>query len=84
MKDMLTTVSELNDAVQLDLRDPPAKATGALGRHSLRSLIAAWEERAYFRWQLARMATETPELIDDIGLTMKQVDAEIAKPFWRR
>jgi len=50
----------------------------------LRSLIAAWEERAYFRWQLARMATETPELIDDIGLTMKQVDAEIAKPFWRR
>ncbi|UVK57152.1 DUF1127 domain-containing protein [Mesorhizobium sp. AR02] len=70
--------------MQLEFRDPPAKATGASGRPGLRSLIAAWDERAYFRWQLARMATDTPELVDDIGLTMAEVEAEIAKPFWRR
>jgi uncharacterized protein YjiS (DUF1127 family) len=84
MRTMLTTVSELYDAVRLDLREPPAVATGASSRHGLRSLIAAWHERAYFRWQLARMARETPELIDDIGLTMAEVNAEIAKPFWCR
>lgn len=84
MRTMLTTVSELCDAVQLDLRVPPVVATGTSGRYGLRSLIAAWDKRAYFRWQLARMARETPELIDDIGLTMAEVNAEIAKPFWRR
>jgi uncharacterized protein YjiS (DUF1127 family) len=25
-----------------------------------------------------------PELIDDIGLTKRQIEAEIAKPFWQR
>lgn len=84
MKNMLANVVEFDGAQQLESRDPPAKATGASGRPGLRSLIAAWEERAYFRWQLARMARDTPELVDDIGLTMAEVKAEIAKPFWRR
>ena len=30
------------------------------------------------------MLKDNPELIDDIGLTIRQVEAEIAKPFWQR
>ncbi|MDX8524277.1 DUF1127 domain-containing protein [Mesorhizobium sp. MSK_1335] len=52
---------------------------------ALRSLIALRREQAYFRFELKRMATDNPHLIDDIGLTKKEVEAEIAKlPFWQR
>jgi uncharacterized protein YjiS (DUF1127 family) len=52
---------------------------------ALRSLIAKHRKQAYFRFELKRMATDNPHLIDDIGLTMKEVEAEIAKlPFWQR
>ena len=85
MKTMLTTISEVYDSMQLDLRGPPAKATNRPERRpGLISLITAWSDRAYFREQLALMARDTPELIDDIGLTMNEAKAEIAKPFWRR
>ena len=30
------------------------------------------------------MSKDNPDLIDDIGLTKRQVEAEIAKPFWQR
>jgi uncharacterized protein YjiS (DUF1127 family) len=34
---------------------------------------------------LKRMLRDNPHLIDDIGLTRQQVEAEIAKlPFWQR
>lgn len=48
-----------------------------------RSIIAIWSERIRFRWQLAQMARANPHLIDDVGLTPHQVEAEIAKPFWQ-
>jgi uncharacterized protein YjiS (DUF1127 family) len=48
-----------------------------------RSTIAIWRERIRLRWELAEMARDNPHLIDDIGLTRQQVEAEIAKPFWR-
>ena len=52
---------------------------------TLRNTIAAWRERAYFRWDLKRISDTNPHLIDDIGLTRRQVDEEIAKlPFWQR
>ncbi len=52
---------------------------------ALRSLIAERRKRAHFRFELKRMARDNPHLIDDIGLTMKEVEAEIAKlPFWQR
>ncbi|MBN9253353.1 MULTISPECIES: DUF1127 domain-containing protein [unclassified Mesorhizobium] len=52
---------------------------------TLRGRIAAWRERAYFRWELKRIARDNPHLIDDIGLTKRQVEDEIAKlPFWQR
>jgi len=47
--------------------------------------IAAWRERTRFRLELRRIARDNPHLIDDIGLTKKEVEAEIAKlPFWQR
>ncbi|WP_198021628.1 DUF1127 domain-containing protein [Mesorhizobium sp. WSM3224] len=52
---------------------------------ALRSFVAARRERAYFRFELKRMAADNPHLIDDIGMTRSQVEAEIAKlPFWQR
>lgn len=58
---------------------PPAPP----GLTRLRALLAAWDARLRFRWDLARKAAETPHLIDDIGLTRDAVETEIAKPFWR-
>ena len=50
---------------------------------ALFSLISTWEERARFRWELQQMTKANPHLIGDIGLTGRQAEAEIAKPFWR-
>ncbi len=47
-------------------------------------MIAARRGRARFRWELKRMAKDNRHLIDDIGMTRRQVEAEIAKPFWQR
>ncbi|MBZ9998397.1 DUF1127 domain-containing protein [Mesorhizobium sp. B264B1A] len=56
---------------------------------TLRSIVAAWDDRTWrerirFRWELERMSKDNPHLIDDIGLTRRQVEAELAKPFWQR
>ncbi|ULJ73338.1 DUF1127 domain-containing protein [Rhizobium gallicum] len=51
---------------------------------TLRSVIATWDERKRLRWQLEQKSKDDPHLIDDIGLTRWQVEAEIAKPFWQR
>ena len=56
---------------------------GGYGLGALRGAVANWEERVRFRWDLAQMLNANPHLIDDIGLTKKQAEAEIAKPFWR-
>jgi uncharacterized protein YjiS (DUF1127 family) len=50
---------------------------------TLRSIIAAWEERKRVRWELEQMSRDNPHLLQDIGLTRRQVEAEIAKPFWQ-
>jgi uncharacterized protein YjiS (DUF1127 family) len=50
----------------------------------LRSTIATWRERIRLRRKLEEMSKANPHLIDDIGLTRRQVEAEIAKPFWQR
>lgn len=54
------------------------------GRMIPRGIIAIWSERKRTRWELDRMARDNPHLIDDIGLTKLQVEAETAKPFWQR
>ncbi|MGJ7037204.1 uncharacterized protein YjiS (DUF1127 family) [Shinella sp. BE166] len=55
-------------------------------RHSLatlREVMTMWDARQRFRRDLARKFKASPHLIDDIGLTKRQVEAEIAKPFWQ-
>jgi len=55
------------------------------GLAALQDAIAALREQARFRWDLKRMSEVSPHLIDDIGLTKRQVEEEIAKlPFWQR
>jgi uncharacterized protein YjiS (DUF1127 family) len=55
------------------------------GLATLRSIIATWREQTRFRWELKQMSKDNPHLIDDIGLTRRQVEEEIAKlPFWQR
>ena len=51
---------------------------------SMRSIIATWRWRIRSRWELEQRSKANPHLIDDIGLTKRQVEAEIAKPFWQR
>jgi uncharacterized protein YjiS (DUF1127 family) len=48
-----------------------------------RSIIATWSERIRVRWELEQMSKDDPHLIDDIGVTRRQVEAEIVKPFWQ-
>ena len=65
----------------------PGTFVGSVSRRhltTLRSIIATWRERIRFRWQLRQMSKDNPHLIDDIGLTIQQVEGEIAKPFWER
>lgn len=50
---------------------------------ALRRLLATWEARSRFRFALAQKAQDNSHLIDDIGLTKRQVEREIAKPFWQ-
>jgi len=84
MRPILTSVFDVYGAMRLDPSERQAKAAGhTQSRPGLKSLIKTWDDRSYFRHQLARIARDSPELIDDMGLTMKQVEAEFAKPFWR-
>jgi uncharacterized protein YjiS (DUF1127 family) len=53
------------------------------GLAALQSLIGTWRERIRVRRALRQMSKANPHLIDDIGLTRQQVEAEIAKPFWQ-
>lgn len=50
---------------------------------TLQSIFTTWEERRRFRRDLEQMSRDSPHLIGDIGLTRRQAEAEIAKPFWQ-
>ena len=70
----------------------PGTPTGSVSRRhltTLRSIVASWRKRTWrerirFRWELEQMSKANPHLIDDIGLTKRQAEAEIAKRFWQR
>jgi len=65
------------------LRTRPAARRFSLA--AWRDKIAAERSLTRFRLDLKRMARDNPHLIDDIGLTNRQVEEEIAKlPFWQR
>ncbi|MBD9680259.1 DUF1127 domain-containing protein [Pseudomonas sp. PDM18] len=70
----------MNDTPRLLLPEASLRPFSLL---SLMQLLALWQARARVRRQLACMARANPHLIEDIGLTRRQVAQEIAKPFWR-
>jgi uncharacterized protein YjiS (DUF1127 family) len=47
------------------------------------SLFEVWRRRRRYRWHLTRLLRDEPELILDIGLSIRAAELEIAKPFWR-
>jgi uncharacterized protein YjiS (DUF1127 family) len=85
MNDTPTLASALHQAARPGTPVGPAEVSR---RHyslaTLRSIIATWRWRIRFRWELEQKSKDNPHLIDDIGLTKRQVEAEIAKPFWQR
>lgn len=50
---------------------------------TLKRMVAAWRERNHFHLELERKLKGDPHLIDDIGLTRRQVEEELARPFWQ-
>jgi uncharacterized protein YjiS (DUF1127 family) len=84
MNDTPTLASPLSHAAWPGTPVEPAEMSRRhYGLATLPTIIATWEERKRFRWDLEQMSKANPHLIDDIGLTRRQVDAEIAKPFWQ-
>ena len=84
MNDIPTSASTLLQAAWPAMPVEPAEVSR---RHyslaTLRSIIATWGERIRFRWELEQKLKDDPHLIDDIGLTRQQFEAEIAKSFWQ-
>ncbi|MEI2299649.1 DUF1127 domain-containing protein [Ensifer sp. MJa1] len=83
MSKLLSGMSEFYHAVSDDVEHTAEPGEGRVSRwFHPRRLFAMWDDRQHYRDQLAHMATDAPELIDDIGLTEKQVDKEVHKHFW--
>lgn len=80
---MNVTVATSLCGTTLEMGAGPEHAGRRHGFATLRSLVTTWEERRRFRSDLERMAKDNPHLIGDIGLTGREVEAEIAKPFWQ-
>jgi uncharacterized protein YjiS (DUF1127 family) len=84
MNDTCTLASASHHAAR---RAAPMGTADVSRRHdspaTLRSIIATWRWRIRYRWELAQMSRDNSHLIDDIGLTRRQVEAEIAKRFWQ-
>ncbi|WP_394891255.1 DUF1127 domain-containing protein [Mesorhizobium sp. AaZ16] len=64
-------------------RGPAEAPRGHYNLAALRGIVATWAQRIRVRRELEQMSKDDPHLIDDIGLTRRQVEAEIAKPFWQ-
>lgn len=84
MSNILSGMSGFSRNVGLDLSQNPSRDDGrTYGWRNPIRLLMAWDERLRFRTQLAQMAEHAPELLDDVGLSKAQVEAEMSKPFWR-
>ncbi|MBO6521557.1 MAG: DUF1127 domain-containing protein [Rhodospirillales bacterium] len=58
-------------------RIAPAMAEAAIAHFIT---MCEWQHRAEMRAKMARM---DDRILDDVGLTREQVDAEASKPFWK-
>jgi uncharacterized protein YjiS (DUF1127 family) len=84
MNDTPTLWSALHQAAWPGTLEGPAETSRRhRGLAALRNMIATWRERVRVRRALQQMSKANPHLIDDIGLTRRQLEAEIAKSFWQ-
>lgn len=82
---MTVTIPLVSVHQQTVRRGSPAKpkpASRYLSLARISTLIATWRARRRFRWDLEQIARDNQHLIDDIGLSRWQIEAEIAKRFW--
>ena len=84
MNDTLTFASARHPSARPGTAAGPAAVSRQpCGRASLRSIVAIWRWRMRYRRELEQRSKDAPHLIEDIGLTVRQVEAEIAKRFWQ-
>ena len=83
MSKLLSGMSDFYHAVSEDVEQTSEPGDGRITKwfHPKR-LFALWDDRQHYRDQLAHMAVDAPELIDDSGMTEGQVDVEVKKHFW--
>ena len=82
MSNILTLTSDFGSRLSSAPRGRTTTAVAAPAKRE--SILAIWRGRIHFRWELAQLLRNNPELIDDVGLTARQIEREIAKPFWQR
>lgn len=61
----------------LELAGTPRRPKGLL------ALVSAWRGRVRLRRELEEKLRAAPHLMADMGVTEREAEAEIAKPFWR-
>lgn len=75
------TVIETTAPSGSNLASPRARAK-ILNLWIFKATWAEWRRRRRYRADLKRLLRVGPYMVDDIGLTMKEAQREIAKPFW--
>jgi uncharacterized protein YjiS (DUF1127 family) len=63
--------------------EPAARSHGLFILRGLQRLIARSRARDRFRSEIERKLLDDPHLIDDVGLSRRQIQEELAKPFWQ-
>ena len=61
---------------------PPAR-TPLPYTAGLRAIWAEWQIRRRYRKDLERLLRVGPYMIEDVGLTLEEVNREIEKPLWQ-
>ena len=79
---MVTMVDSRDDVHSLDTRTQARGNLRALGALLVRfvDIILDWQERAQQRRHLSGL---DDHLLNDIGISRSDVDAESTKPFWK-
>ena len=68
----------MKETVMFAAHDRTYVGHGAL--HGIAHRILVWMERVHTRHQLSEL---DDHMLNDIGLTRTEVEAEVHKPFWR-
>ncbi len=84
MTDTPTLGSAAYQGAQPELRGEPANRSHRPSIvRGLRRLVARWRARDRFRSELEQKLDGDPHLIDDVGLSRRQIQEELDRPFWQ-